>query len=304
MEITFTGEDDDGNNVVYANWRELASAEPRLLIDVETLTVEQATQLASELEPYAQSVESKVGDEVSLIPRYWEDGSALGRFSWANLPRLRPDSFDSLIAHERQAQAFVVDAIGGFRGISGTLVRGQDETWEIVRTVKAEPKERQAAQIEYLNAVRDDYDDEAWKHLCDCAGVTTGTVLEQLFTEKLAPPLSKIWHAVRVLVHVRLARQAIDGDNAYLACASGVVVGESIKALSMKVARSGAGGQRGKGKSSQKKYEVFQAEADEIWRGNSTLKKSDVAMWVKNRLASKASTSTIRQNIKKPTMTE
>jgi hypothetical protein len=213
MEIQFLSEDGE----TYTGWKALAQFDRWGLIDVESLNARQREYLVTELTPYAAIVAVKRGDElVEMMPTLNETTeNALAYFAVVNLPRLRPAP-DHLAMAECEAATFLAQRLGAFHGLHRTFVTGSDENWRTVKLKRGEKTE------------------------CER--------LSDLFVLDLVPRLSQLWHAVRLLLFAERGRERMKVSDARAVMETGIAVGESRKALSIRAVAFGNQSAGGKAK--------------------------------------------------------
>lgn len=271
MEIQFEGEDEEGNPIQYATWQGLAEAAPWALIDIESLDDEKRGFLITELTPYVSFATIKNGDEVLKAPpsRFAKELDPFVQFANGNWTRLvaNPNVIDLA---ESDAISFINSAVGPFRGLRSTYVEQastdiglirQGKNWRTVQPSNAEPV--------------------ACERLVD------------LYELDLAPRLTPLWHAVRILVHVERSKTAIDQGNSFLTVNSSFIVGTSHSALNAKitVAARGAKGGRQPDPRLDNRNVAIQALADEIHRKNPALEKTAVAVLIRKRMLAAGDTA-------------
>lgn len=211
MEIRFSGEDKDGARTEFASWRELAEAAPWALLDVDSLTSAQREHLVAEFEKLALPQEVRTGAEYDLLPPSEYLSEPLERFAIRNLRRLLPGN-DTLVLAEQQAVAFLEERIGKYSGLRKTFVK----------RVGKDAKNWRAVDLEGAGKVE-----------CE--------PLVSLYELDLAPRLSPLWHAVRLLSHAHMARISIEAGDAAHAVKMGIAVGESRRALGNVVGKAAEG---------------------------------------------------------------
>ncbi|MBU2942938.1 hypothetical protein Q4525_07360 [Shimia thalassica] len=269
MEIRFSGEDKDGSPIVYVNWRELAQACPYALIDLDSLEDAKRIWLVQELEPHVKLTTQKSGDERAVLPPdpYDLSEDPIARFATNNLRRLRqtPDLLDVV---QQEAEVFLSEKLGEFSGLRQTYVQRRGKGW---RSIKL-----------------------------DADGAIECERLVDLFEINLAPRLSPIWHAVRILVCIELARSMVRARDAVKAAEAGISVGESRRALGNIVAKAAKSAEGGREKDADvvTRNERWRTEAADIRKRRPELKDSAIANHIIREQKLNFSNRTVRNAIK------
>lgn len=267
--VRFTGEDEQGESITFDGWEELAEAQPWALIDPASLTDAQRAAIVAEMSEHAELETVKGGDEqVQMRPDGFNpEIPALQRFAARNLPRFqRAAEQDILAIVESEAAGFLERKLGGFHGLRTTYVQRRGRAgWRVVTLERGQPTE------------------------CER--------LIDLFALNKAPHLSPLWHAIRVLVASEDVRCAMVRGDMQGTVNAAVTVGESRKALGIKLTRAKVGASGGRRDSSEiaQRDEMLRKEAAAIRARSPHLSNSAVA----NRLRTKFGLSIERDTIER-----